>query len=143
MSQATKSVIDIMKKLLPALLLLSPFSFADWGDNYDCKITHHAMGGTGATVKKYQNMVGSSFQFQLVSKADEKILTFDDKAFWVLHRELSVTNDKFSSASQWLGTAKGTKTRAIVAFEGGSFAYSWISLGNINSLIVLAQCDKF
>ena len=34
-------------------------------------------------------------------------------------------------------------TRAIVAFEGGSFAYSWISLGNINSLIVLADCDKF
>ena len=143
MSQATKIVIKIMKKLLLALMFLSPFSFADWGDNYDCKITHHAMGGTGATVKKYQNMVGSSFQFQLVSKADEKILTFDDKAFWVLHRELSVTNDKFSSASQWLGTAKGTKTRAIVAFEGGSFAYSWISLGNINSLIVLAQCDKF
>jgi len=143
MSQATKTVIKIMKKLLLALMFLSPFSFADWGDNYDCKITHHAMGGTGATVKKYQNMVGSSFQFQLVSKADEKILTFDDKAFWVLHRELSVTNDKFSSASQWLGTAKGTNTRAIVAFEGGSFAYSWISLGNINSLIVLAQCDKF
>jgi hypothetical protein len=132
-----------MKKLLVALLLISPFSFADWGDTYDCKITHYTMGGTGATIKEYQNMVGRSFQFQLVSEADEKILTFGDKAFWVLHRELSVTNDKFSSASQWLGTAKGTNTRAIVAFEGGSFAYSWISLGNINSLIVLAECDKF
>ena len=132
-----------MKKLLITLLLISPFSFADWGDNYDCKITHYTMGGTGATIKKYQNMVGSSFQFQLVSEADEKILTFGDKAFWVLHRELSVSNDKFSSASQWLGTAKGTNTRAIVAFEGGSFSYSWISLGNINSLIVLAECDKF
>jgi hypothetical protein len=136
-------VIDMIKKLLVALLLISPFSFADWGDTYDCKITHYTMGGTGATIKEYQNMVGRSFQFQLVSEADEKILTFGDKAFWVLHRELSVTNDKFSSASQWLGTAKGTNTRAIVAFEGGSFAYSWISLGNINSLIVLADCDKF
>ena len=137
------SITSLMKNLLLTLLLISSASFADWGDTYDCQITHHAMGGTGATVKKYQNMVGSSFQFQLVSKADEKILTFDDKAFWVLHRELSVSNDKFSSASQWLGTAKGTNTRAIVAFEGGSFAYSWISLGNMNSLIVLADCNKF
>ena len=132
-----------MKKLLLALLLISPLSFADWAETYDCKITHHTMGGTGATVKRYQNRVGSSFQFQLVSKADQKILTFDDKAFWVLQSKLSVSNDKFSSASQWLGTAKGTNTRAIVAFEDGSFAYSWISLGNINSLIVLAECDKF
>jgi len=30
MSLTTKTVIDIMKKLLLALMLLSPFSLADW-----------------------------------------------------------------------------------------------------------------
>jgi len=47
--------------------------------------------------------------------------------------ELSVSNDKFSSASQWLGTAKGTNTRAIVAFEGGPFGITSFT----------ADCDKF
>jgi len=31
-----------MKKLLITLMLVSPFSFADWGDVYYCKMTTHS-----------------------------------------------------------------------------------------------------
>jgi len=32
-------VIDMIKSLLLALLLISPASFADWGDVYYCQMT--------------------------------------------------------------------------------------------------------
>ena len=35
-----------MKKLLITLLLISPFSFADWAITYKCDITHFTMGRT-------------------------------------------------------------------------------------------------
>ena len=51
-----------MKKLLITLLLISPFSFADWGDVYYCQMTN----SSGITLEgEKENYKLEKFQFKL------------------------------------------------------------------------------
>ena len=51
-----------MQKLLITLLLISPFSFSDWGDVYCCQMTN-SLGITLEGVKENYKM--ENFQFKL------------------------------------------------------------------------------
>tara|TARA_B110000091_G_C13678492_1_gene416854 strand:- start:449 stop:742 length:294 start_codon:yes stop_codon:yes gene_type:complete len=62
LSQTTKTVIDMIKNLLLALLLISPTSFADWGDVYYCQMT--TFSSTTIKGKRTDNTL-EKFQFKL------------------------------------------------------------------------------
>ena len=66
-----------MKKLLLALMLLSPFSFADWGDTYFCNTTL-IWGVNSNGEQPVTNTKQKTFKFNLnEAKAS---LIFDEKA---------------------------------------------------------------
>ena len=51
-----------MKKLLITLLLISPFSFADWGDVYYCIATTNSFTMFGITVDRMRVVEGTSLE---------------------------------------------------------------------------------
>mgnify|MGYP000170880605 CR=1 FL=1 len=54
-----------MKKLLIILLLISPFSFADWGDVYYCQMTSYLAVSPDGRVEELLEVVTKRFQFKL------------------------------------------------------------------------------
>ena len=65
-----------MKKLLITLLLISPFSFADWGDVYYCQMTGHITLDNEGAIKNW-NL--EKFQFKL-DKAKESFVFGDSSS---------------------------------------------------------------
>jgi len=51
-----------MKKLLITLLLISPFSFAGWGDVYYCIATTNSLTVSGLTVDRMRVVEGTSLE---------------------------------------------------------------------------------
>ena len=132
-----------MKKLLITLMLISPFSFADWAITYKCNITHFTMGrGLENLGKEYKNQIDKSFKFQTSQTVRGKVVRFDDAAFWVMHREMVVTNWKTDAKTSWIGTAASGNYRSTVAFEEGQLIYNWVSLGQIGTNSVWAKCKE-
>ena len=66
-----------MKKLLITLLLISPASFADWGDSYSCKMTLMQIKEMDGTVTDY---LLEKFQFKL--DKDKNAMVFDKKGYF-------------------------------------------------------------
>ena len=139
-----------MKKLLITLLLISPFSFADWAITYKCDITHFTMGrtmggrGLENLGKEYKNQIDKSFKFQTSQTVRGKVVRFDDAAFssLVMHNEMVVTNWKTDAKTSWIGTAAHGNYRSTVAFEEGQLIYNWVSLGQIGTNSVWAKCKE-
>ena len=115
MSLTTKIVIDIMKKLLLALMFLSPFSFADWGDVYYCQMTSFVGTDAEGTVTKYKL---EKFQFKLDKS---------QQADWATHRP----EERWTTQMQY----------SITMFEEGKFFSSDVYYDSITT--VSADCDKF
>ena len=66
-----------MKKLLITLMLISPFSFADWGDVYYCQMTTHS----GLTVEgKRKDYILDKFQFKL--DKTKKAMVFGSSSYF-------------------------------------------------------------
>ena len=122
-----------MKKLLITLLLISPFSFADWDDVYYCQMTNFV----GATLEgKEENYILEKFQFKL-DKAKTAVV-FGNSGFFTgtvmeldigrswLIKERWYANDEFS----------------MHYFKEGKFQYASV-IGSSGSKLVSANCDKF
>jgi hypothetical protein len=121
-----------MKKLLITLLLISPFSFADWGDVYDCRETSSSHVDTDGI--RSDNQL-EKFQFKL--SGAKKAMVFlsdhysDDRAVKlrigssVPTQELWYANDEFGA----------------YAFKDGKLMFSFTTESYIYS--VTANCDKF
>ena len=136
-----------MKKLLITLLLISPFSFADWAITYKCNITHFTMGrtigrGLENLGKEYKNQIDKSFKFQTSQTVRGKVVRFANADSWVLHREMVVTNWKTDAKTSWIGTEASGNNRSTVAFEEGQLIYNWVSLGQIGTNSVWAKCKE-
>ena len=121
-----------MKKLLITLLLISPFSFADWGDVYYCQMTN----SLGISLEgKRTNYALEKFQFKLdktknamvfgksgIFKGSEMYLregmSFPESELWY------VFHDRYGMSY----------------FNEGKFVYSMVTIG-ISS--IAADCEKF
>jgi hypothetical protein len=132
MSLTTKIVIDIMKKLLLALMFLSPFSFADWGDVYYCQMTSFVGTDAEGTVTKYKL---EKFQFKL-DKSQQAAVYGNSGYFkgwrgkladWATHRP----EERWTTQMQY----------SITMFEEGKFFSSDVYYDSITT--VSADCDKF
>ena len=131
MSLTTQIVINMMKKLLLALMLISPASFADWGDVYYCQMTSHSMTNPDGKITEYML---EKFQFKL-DKAKEAMVF--GKAGYLSGFVLKLREDsRFLRQESW-----DAYTRySLISFYKGKFR---LALVNSEITSVAADCDKF
>ena len=128
-----------MKKLLIILLLISPFSFADWGDVYYCQMTSYLAVSPDGRVEELLEVVTKRFQFKL--DETEQAVVFGKKGHFD-GQTLPLTpiaNLDYSSSSlleTWY--AEGF----LEMYTFGENTFSYVSLQN-HAFIMHADCDKF
>jgi hypothetical protein len=119
-----------MKKLCIALLLVTPFSFADWGDVYYCQMTHFSDINIEGKQKNYKL---EKFQFKLDKEQNSMIF---GKGGW-FNDSSKQLNWILSSKEKWRAGDEYDR----VTFHEGKFLYSIIAAGAIAT--ITANCDKF
>jgi hypothetical protein len=122
----------MLKKLLLALLLISPFSFADWGDVYYCQMTTYLE----------TTLEGKSTDYKLERvqfKLDESrnAMVFGSKGFFANTVWELVAGQSAPSKEFWY--ADFIYSRAF--FTSGKFVVAMV--GNHGITSISADCDKF
>jgi hypothetical protein len=122
-----------MKKLLITLLLISPFSFADWGDVYYCQMT---TSSTTTFDGKRTDYILENFQFKL-DKA-KQAMVFGGKGYF------SGTEAKLNPNKHWplTGSWYAAGEYDSYVYADGQFLYANIGLDS-GITAVSADCDKF
>lgn len=121
-----------MKNLLLTLLLVCPFSFADWGDVYYCQMTSFVVTNSDGTVEQYKQQ---KFQFKLDST--EKAMVFG-KGGMFHERKLTVDpNVSWVKGNSWWASTKSS----LISFDKGVLMFSRVYTTSIYS--ISADCDKF
>jgi len=123
-----------MKKLLITLMLISPFSFADWGDTYFCNTTLNFAKYHGDPLVAVGKV--KTFKFNL-NEANESLVFNEGSGFE--DESLDVTFTRFARDGQELFYLKGDTSTA--AYHNGAFGYSSTSAGGVR--VITADCDKF
>ena len=120
-----------MKKLLITLLLISPFSFADWGDVYYCQETTHST----VTVwgERTDKKLGK-FTFKLDKEKQAMVFSKDGSMGGLT---IKVEDKDKYAPEQWFGETPLTR----VHFINSSVLFSLIIPIDITT--VTANCDKF
>ena len=122
-----------MKKLLITLLLISPFSFAEWGDVYYCQMTSFV--GTDADGKVEQYKL-EKFQFKL--DKSKQAAVFGDRGYFAGSTTRLADWTKHGTEETWRGE---NIYYSITMFDRGTFFMVNVNYGSIDS--VSADCDKF
>ena len=119
-----------MNKLLITLLLISPFSFADWGDVYYCQMTTSSHTTLEGKRKDYRL---GKFQFKL-DKTKNAMVFGNDSGF---------RNDPLEVGLNYLPNEiwNADNRYSKVYFENGKFLYVRNSFAG--SYSISADCDKF
>lgn len=122
-----------MKTLILALMLISPYSLANWGDTYYCSTTMNFSvkpNGSGERYIKEKEF----FKFNLDEKRES--LNFAEKApFGDL--SLKVTFSIFARDGQESFDLKGS--HSVAAYHNGTFTYSYASTWGAR--VVTADCQ--
>ena len=123
-----------MKKLLITLLLISPFSFADWGDVYYCQMTN----SVGITLDgETTNYPLEKFQFKL--DKSRNAMVFADIGDFALGEMMNLVVDRSLPANeQWFVSDES----GLGFFRKGKFLYASV-IGAYGAITVSADCDKF
>ena len=122
---------NFMKKLLITLLLISPFSFADWGDVYYCQMTTHSTTSLEGVRTVYQL---EKFQFKLDKTKNAMVYGKGDyftKSVMVLKQGHS-----FPKREKWYAN----DVYAMLYFDNGKFLH--VSTGSSGSKSISADCDE-
>ena len=122
-----------MKKLLITLMIVSPFSFADWGDVYYCQMTSFVLIDSDGTVKNNYQL--QKFKFKLDSTEEAMVFGkggyFDDVKIPINPKNKGVN----------IGIWRTNSDFSMLGFMKGKLVYSFVTHGSITSLS--ADCDKF
>ena len=132
LSQTTKTVIDMIKNLLLALLLISPTSFADWGDVYYCQMT--TFSSTTIKGKRTDNTL-EKFQFKLDKTKNSMV--FGSSGYFKDSETKLIPKMHWPNIESWHGGGAYHQTY----FDRGKCLYSQV--GSIGITTVSANCDKF
>jgi len=120
-----------MKKLLIALLLVSPFSSADWGDVYYCQMTNQSKIALDG---KRTDYILDKFTFKLDKTKNAMVL---GKGGLFDRMELELREGmSFPSKEAWF--AKDTYSMAL--FRDSTFLYSMVASEALYS--ISADCEK-
>ena len=121
-----------MKKLLITLLLISPFSFADWDDVYYCQMTTFSE----TTLEgKRTNYTLQKFTFKL-DKTKNAMVFGKDGYFQDTVMELR-ENFSWPTIESWYADSQFDSAY----FDDGKFLYS--STVKFQVMSISADCDKF
>ena len=121
-----------MKKLLITLLLISPFSFADWGDVYYCQMTFHSQSKLGSERTNYKL---GKFSFKL--DETKNAMVFGKQGIFK-NMEMPLREGMFwPSLEEWY--AEDEYQRAY--FGGGKFLIEHLSIAG--TISISADCEKF
>lgn len=120
-----------MNKLLITLMLISPFSFADWGDIYYCQMT--SFSKTTLQGKKVDYKL-EKFQFKL--DESQKAMVFGSKGYFA-NVEMKIAWSEGMSNETW-EAARGSAR--LFFHSNGSLGYANVSLKVTH---LTANCDKF
>ena len=121
-----------MKNLLITLLLVSPLSFADWGDVYYCQMTSLVETHIDGTVKQYKL---EKFQFKL--DEEKKSMVFGQSGYFT-NGVIPLLNNWMMHPSQEAWWARGSFS--VLRYIEGKFLYAHIG-NDVTS--ISANCDKF
>ena len=119
-----------MKKLLITLLLISPFSFADWGDVYYCQMTTHSLTILEGERTDYQL---EKFQFKL--DKTKNAMVFGKGGY--MNGGVAELNKNWLPNERWYASAPNSMS----FFSEGKFLY--VRTGPSGSNSFSANCDKF
>lgn len=123
-----------MKKLLITLLLISPFSFAEWGDVYYCDMTSSVGVSVEGTVTQHKL---ERFRFTL-DDVEMGAVRFG-KGGYLGRAYLPVERDTWRPHIPSFAASTGNMR---VTFSKGKFKYTDNFIGQAGTLIT-ANCDKF
>jgi len=119
-----------MKRLLITLILVSPFSFADWGDVYYCQMTSHS----GITLEgERTNYKLEKFTFKL----DETTNAMVFGKSGIFKNFVMQVEGFYPPAEEWLASGYVSKGH----FEEGKFLYAIVT--SFGGTMLSANCDKF
>ena len=138
-----------MKKLLITLMLISPFSFADWGDEYRCAMTSHSKISiygekTDNILKVFTIKLNKAKNLGGLGTLNKELAAYwGDKSVMVINglpdigrimeiQELSRVSEETWSASRALTTS---------FFSRGIFMLT--SLRSNNIINIIGTCEKF
>jgi len=122
-----------MKKLMITLLLISPFSSADWGDVYYCQMTNFSEISLEEKAKNYKL---EKFQFKLDST--EQAMVFGKLGYFADSKQPLDLSRSWPTTEHWWAT----DNYSILYFKEGKFLYANNS-GLLGSKSIVADCDKF
>jgi hypothetical protein len=121
-----------MKKLLITLLLISPFSFADWGDVYYCQMTTFSDVSLEGEKTNYKL---EKFKFKLDKTKNAMVF---GKQGYFKNFEMELIKDKnWPSLESW--HAGGEYYRLY--FEKGRFLHAIVGTKEVIS--ISADCENF
>jgi len=125
-----------MKRLLITLILVSPFSFADWGDVYLCETTSATL--TFLDGEKIDSVVDvpDNFHFRL-AEAQATMVYKGFRANDEKIRDVFLGNDGWIESEFWIADGKYSMT----VFGKGK--YLNVRISTSSSETVTADCDKF
>ena len=126
-------MIDVIKNLLLALLLISPASFAGWGDVYYCQMTSFHYTPLDGEVR--ENRALEKFQFKL-DETEQAMIFGSNSWFQGLNEPLI---DRLSMPSEEIWWAESHMEGTY--FQKGKFIHALVGIGGITS--ISADCDKF
>ena len=121
-----------MKKLLITLLLISPFSFADWGDVYYCQMTYYSSVTKDG---KATNNKLKKFKFTM-DESKQAVVFGSDSYFSGVSMNILVDWSLSPSGEVWQSNLGYIKIR----YEKGKFLFVMIDK-DIDA--ITADCDKF
>lgn len=121
-----------MKKLLITLLLISPFSFAEWGDVYYCQMTSFVGTDAEGTVTQYKL---EKFQFKL--DKSQQAAVFGNSGYFKGYKTKLADWAKHGAEERWSAQMQGNITK----FKEGKFFSTSTYYDSISA--VSANCDKF
>ena len=123
-----------MKKLLITLLLISPFSFADWGDVYYCQMTFHSQSELGSERTNYKL---GKFSFKL--DETKQAMVFGSSSSDYFRGEVFELKPlmHIPSKEYWYAGSRFSTS----FFKEGKFLYARVGVsGGIST--ISADCDK-
>jgi hypothetical protein len=121
-----------MKKLLITLLLISPFSFADWGDVYYCQMTTFSDVSLEGEKTNYKL---EKFKFKL--DKTKNAMVFGKQGYFE-NSEMELIKDKnWPSEESWHAGGKYSR----LYFKKGRFVYALVGITEVTS--ISADCENF
>ena len=128
-----------MKQVLLALILISPMSYADWGETYFCTMTQFVEVSRKGQMNNWKE---ENFKYQLNEERPKMVFGnssyFKGLKFNNVAPPIALYLGDPDPEADWIATsALGSTT---IFFNGESFLYTSLS---DKTIVISADCDSF